>query len=154
TAWVEARGELFVNPAGEPERMVGVCSDITERKEMEARLRRSEEELTDFFENGITGLHWVGPDGTILRANRAEMEMLGYQPEEYIGRNIAEFHADPPVIDELLRRLCRGETLHNYEARLRCKDGGIKHVLIDSNVLWEEGKFIHTRCFTRDITDR
>ena len=154
TAWVEARGELFVNPAGEPERMVGVCSDITERKEMEARLRRSEEELTDFFENAVAGLHWVGPDGTILRANRAEMEMLGYQPEEYIGRNIAEFHADPPVIDELLRRLCRGETLHNYEARLRCKDGGIKHVLIDSNVLWEEGKFIHTRCFTRDITDR
>jgi PAS domain S-box-containing protein len=153
-AWVESRGELFVNASGEPERMVGVCVDITERKEMEVKLRRSEKELTDFFENAVTSLHWVGPDGTILRANKAEMELLGYRPEEYIGRHISEFHADPPVIDDILQRLCRGEILHNYEARLRCKDGGIKHVLIDSNVLWEEGRFVHTRCFTRDITDR
>ena len=153
-AWVEARGALFVNQAGEPERMAGVCADITERKEMEGKLQRSEKELSDFFDNAVTGLHWVGPDGTILRANRAEMEMLGYRPEEYIGRHIAEFHADPPIIDDILQRLCRGETLQNYEARLRCKDGGIKHVLIDSNVLWEEGEFVHTRCFTRDITDR
>ena len=37
---------------------------------------------------------------------------------------------------------------------MRCKDGSIKDVLITSSVLWEDGKFIHTRCFTRDITDR
>ena len=30
----------------------------------------------------------------------------------------------------------------------------IRRVLINSNVLWEDGKFIHTRCFTRDITER
>ena len=33
-------------------------------------------------------------------------------------------------------------------------DGSIKHVLIDSSVLWEGGNFIHTRCFTRDITEQ
>ncbi|MEO8495019.1 MAG: PAS domain S-box protein, partial [Planctomycetota bacterium] len=44
--------------------------------------------------------------------------------------------------------------LRDYEARLRCKDGTIKHVLIDSNVLWEDGEFIHTRCFTRDLSQR
>ena len=37
-----------------------------------------ERELTDFFENAGIGLHWVGPDGTILRANQAELDMLGY----------------------------------------------------------------------------
>jgi two-component sensor histidine kinase len=46
------------------------------------------------------------------------------------------------------------ETLNNYEARLRCKDGSIRHVLINSNVLWKDGKFVRTRCFTRDITER
>jgi signal transduction histidine kinase/ActR/RegA family two-component response regulator len=46
------------------------------------------------------------------------------------------------------------ETLHNYEARLRCKDGSVRHVLISSNVMWEGEKFVHTRCFTRDITER
>jgi PAS domain-containing protein len=41
-----------------------------------------------------------------------------------------------------------------FRARLRCKDGTIKHVLLNANVLWEDGRFIHTRCFTRDITER
>jgi signal transduction histidine kinase len=44
--------------------------------------------------------------------------------------------------------------VQEYEARLRCKNGSIKHVLINSTVYREHGKFIHTRCFTRDITER
>ncbi|HYE86097.1 MAG TPA: PAS domain S-box protein [Vicinamibacterales bacterium] len=118
------------------------------------KIRRSEQELSDFFDNATVGLHWVGPDGTILRANRAELEMLGYAEAEYVGRNIADFHADREVIDDILRCLWNGDRLRNYEARMRCKDGSIRHVLIDSSVLWEGGEFIHTRCFTRDITEQ
>ena len=80
--------------------------------------------------------------------------MLGFTAEEYIGHHIAEFHADKPAIDDILERLTKAETLRNYEARLRCKDGSIRQVLINSNALWEDDKFIHTRCVTRDVTDR
>jgi len=117
-------------------------------------LRRREQDLTDFFEHATVALHWVGPDGTILWANRAELELLGYTHDEYVGRHIAKFHDDPEVIADILARLARGEALHDYEARLRCKDGSIRYVLISSNVHWEDGRFIHTRCFTRDITER
>lgn len=128
--------------------------DISERKQTEETLRRNERELADFFENAAVGLHWVGPDGTILRVNRAELELLGYSREEYVGRRIAEFHVDKDVIADILRRLAEGEMLRDCEARMRCRDGSIKHVLIDSSVLWQDGKFVHTRCFTRDVTDR
>ena len=128
--------------------------EIEQRKQAEESLRRSERELADFFENAAIALHWVGPDGSILRVNQAELDLLGYSREEYVGHHIAEFHADAEVIADILRRLQAGETLRDYEARLRCKDGSIKHVLIDSSVLWEDGRFIHTRCFTRDITER
>ncbi|HEX8845560.1 MAG TPA: ATP-binding protein [Pyrinomonadaceae bacterium] len=128
--------------------------EVAERKQAEEQLRRKEHELRDFIENAPLGLHWVGPDGTILWANQAELDMLGYSKEEYIGRPIGEFHADRQMIDDILRRLMNKETLHSYEAQLRCKDGSIRHVLISSNVLWENGKFRHTRCFTRDITER
>jgi PAS domain S-box-containing protein len=117
-------------------------------------LRRRERELADFIENASIGLHWVGADGTILWANQAELDLLGYSREEYIGRGIAEFHADRDVINDILCRLTNKETLHDYEARLRCKDGSVRHVLINSNVMWEEDRFVHTRCFTRDITER
>ncbi len=114
--------------------------------------RRREHELDDTFENGAMPLHWVGPDGTILRANRAELELLGYRRDEYVGHNIAEFHADEPVIAELLGRLHADEVVRNYAARLRCRDGSIKHVLIDSSVYRDHGSFVHTRCFTRDVS--
>jgi PAS domain S-box-containing protein len=125
-----------------------------ERMQVEEQLRHSEQALTDFFENASVGLHWAGPDGRILRANRAELELLGYTSEEYIGHHIAEFHVDQELIADVLKRLAQNETLRDYEARLRCKDGSIRYVLITSNVLWEDGQFIHTRCFTRDITVR
>jgi len=117
-------------------------------------LRKRERELSDFIENASVGLHWVGADGSILWANQAELDLLGYSREEYIGRSITEFHADSDVIEDILRRLKDKETLHDYEARLRCKDGSVRYVLINSNVMWEEDKFVHTRCFTRDITER
>ncbi len=129
-------------------------AEIAERQRTEEQLRRSQQELSDFVENAVVGLHWVGPDGTILWANQAEMELLGYPREEYIGRHIAEFHADPPVIADILQCLTDGQQIHGYEARLLCKDGSIKDVLIDSNVYRVDGQFIHTRCFTRDISDR
>lgn len=119
-----------------------------------ASLRERNEELTDFCENASIGLHWVGPDGIILWANQAELDLLGFERDEYIGRHIAEFHADPPVIEDILQRLQARETLHNREARLRSKSGEIRHVVINSNVRWDGDRFVHTRCFTRDISDR
>ena len=115
-------------------------------------LRRSEALLRDFIETSTISLHWVGADGRILWANQAELDLLGYTQEEYLGRNISEFHADLPVIEDILGCLSRGETLRDYPARLRHRDGSIRHVLINSSVLFEDGKFIHTRCFTRDVT--
>ena len=129
-------------------------AEIVERQRLEMQLRRREQKLADFFENGVIGLHRVGADGIVLWANQAELDLLGYSREEYIGQHIANFHADQEVIDDILQKLTAKETLNDYEARLLCKDGSIRHVLIDSNVFWEDGQFIHTRCFTRDITKR
>src|SRR5688500_8962955 len=108
----------------------------------------------DFFDKAAVPLHVVGPDGTILNANQAELDLLGYAREEYVGRNIAEFHADQDVIGGILRCLRSGEKLKDRPARMRCKDGSIKDVLIDSTVLWKDGRFVHTRCFTRDVTEK
>jgi PAS domain S-box-containing protein len=113
----------------------------------------ADQQLEDFFENAAIGLHIVGPDGTILRANRVELERLGYRSEEYVGRNIAEFHADKLVIDDILNRLSHGEKLEKYPARLVARDKSIRHVLITSSVQFHEGRFVNSRCFTMDITD-
>jgi PAS domain S-box-containing protein len=133
---------------------VNVLVDVTERRLAEEAARRSERELADFFETAAIGLHWVGPDGMILRVNQAELDLLGYRREEYVGRPIAEFHVDQPVIEDILARLRRGEAVHEYPAQLRRKDGAIRDVLISSSALFQDGQFVHTRCFTQDVTER
>jgi len=152
--WISATGIFFRDAANNTIRGTGVLFDCTERRQMLDDLRRSEADLADFFENATLGLHWVGADGIVLRANRAELELLGYARDEYIGHHIAEFHDSRDAIDDILARLCGGETVHGYEARLRCKDGSLKDVVISSSALWEDGKFIHSRCFTQDVTER
>ncbi len=127
---------------------------LAERARIENAVRETEQELRDFLENAVDGMHWVGPDGTILWANRAELQLLGYSREEYIGRPVAEFHADQEAITDMLARLRRNEILRDYEAKLRCKDGSVRDVLISSSVFWRDGEFVHTRCVTRDVTDQ
>ena len=117
-------------------------------------LEQREKELADFIENAAVALHWVGEDGTILWANRAEMTLLGYTPAEYIGHNIAEYHVDAAVIEDILCRLKTNQKLEGCQARLRCKDGSIRYVSINSSVYREEGRFVHTRCVTLDITEQ
>ncbi|HEY8370302.1 MAG TPA: ATP-binding protein [Thermodesulfobacteriota bacterium] len=129
-------------------------AEVAARAALEARLRRREAELSDFLDNTVEGLHRVDPDGTILWANRAELAMLGYAPDEYVGRHVADFHVDRDVADDILARLLRGESLRDQPARLRCKDGSIREVLIASSSLHEDGRLLYTRCFTRDVTER
>lgn len=120
-------------------------SDVTEKN-------KTERALKDYFENASIGLHWVDAKGVVIWANPAELKMLGYAPHEYIGHHISEFHASRQGIEDILTRLTNKEQIKNYEASLICKDGRIKHVSINSSVMWEGEKFIHTRCFTVDIT--
>jgi PAS domain S-box-containing protein len=126
--------------------------DTSELHRVSADLRDKQDELEDFFENGAVPLHIVSGDGTIQRANQAELNMLGYSSEEYVGHHITDFHADGAAIAEILERLRRGQKIDRFPARLRAKDGSIRDVLITTSPRINEGRFINTRCFTVDVT--
>jgi PAS domain S-box-containing protein len=131
-----------------------LASELEHRRSMERTLAAREHELADLLNNAALGAHTVGPDGVIQWANRYELEMLGYAAEEYIGHSVVEFHADAAEGRRILARLHAGETLRDEPARLRCRDGSVRDVLITSNVQWDEGRFVRTRCFTRDVTEQ
>ncbi|HEY3864449.1 MAG TPA: PAS domain-containing sensor histidine kinase [Verrucomicrobiae bacterium] len=109
-------------------------------------------ELADFFEHAPMSLHWAGPDGRILKTNQAELAMLGYTREEYVGREAAAFHQDPLPVRAAMTQLARGEKVPPFESQLRCKDGSFKNVIIALNALRENNRLQHVRCFTSDIT--
>ncbi len=129
-------------------------AEVTRRTEVEFLIKQRETELADFLENSAVGHHRVDVNGTILWANKAELNMLGYCETEYIGHHITEFHSDQAVIEDILARLGAGETLYNYPAQIICEDTSIKHVLITSNACFEGDQLRYTRCSTLDATDR
>ena len=102
---------------------INCFQDISAHKEQEETIQQKNADLEDFFENSAIGLHIVSDDGIIQRANKAELDLLGYKAEEYVGRHIAEFHVDAPAIGDILHKLSCGEKLDRYPARLRAKDG-------------------------------
>src|SRR5690349_465331 len=156
--------EKYTGIAEPADRLAAICElqnkallleqELGERKHLAQQLARRDLELSDFLENGIYPLHRVGPDGTILWANGAELQLLGYSAGEYIGRNIREFHLDQEAIEAILTRVLAGDSVHDAPARLRASNGETRHVLISTNGFWEDGSFVHSRCFTRDITEQ
>lgn len=145
--WLEATLSPHFNGTGDVTGFIFHSTDITEKS-------RTEQVLKDYFENATIGFHWVDGDGIILWANPAELKMLGYSEAEYVGHHISEFHADKIVSEDILNRLANRQTLINREADMCCKDGSIRNVSMNSTVLWEDDKFIHTRCFTIDVTEQ
>ena len=128
--------------------------EVERRARAEAALAQRERELADFVENAAEGLHRIAGDGTIVWANSAELDLLGYDYDEYVGHPISEFYVERPVADAIFQKLAAGETIRDELVRLRCRDGSVKHVLLHANSLFDQGKLLYTRGFTRDASDR
>lgn len=129
--------------------------DRQRREDAAASKPTSQERLlADFCENTAIGMSSIAPNGRILWANKAELQMLDYEPQDYVGHHLTEFHIDPAAMSEILRHMRAGEPLREFEAQLRCRDGSVKEVLIDSSIQSRGGELISTRLFTRDITEQ
>ena len=124
------------------------------REEAEKSLSLRQKELTDFLENAAEGLQQVGPDARIIWANPAQLRLLGYSADEYVGHRLADFYVEREQFDEFWRMIMAGEIVYDFPAALKCKDGSTRQVLIHSSGYWEDGKLLYTRCFIRDVTDR
>ncbi len=118
----------------------------------EFRLPESDEELREFIHGATIGLRWVGPDGRILWANKAELDLVGYSPAEYAGQHLSAFLVDPAAAPDILDRLARKEKLDSYETHIRTREGSVKRVLIDGSGLFRDGRLVHSRLATRDVT--
>src|SRR5438034_10900230 len=71
-----------------------ILSSLRLSNERERSLRRREYELAEILENAVEGVQQVGADQRILWANKALLKLLGYSAEEYVNRQLSDFHLD------------------------------------------------------------
>lgn len=110
------------------------------------------------FEHSPTGAVLLSPRGKILRANPALGRLLGFEPEELVGRHLAEFvHTrDGAHDDDIFKRLRLGEILsHSMERRLLHRTGRPRSVALDIEMIQDRhGKPWVMSVHVRDISTR
>jgi two-component system cell cycle sensor histidine kinase/response regulator CckA len=88
---LESTSSVIRSPKGEPQKLVIVNRDITERKETAESLRQSESGFRSMVEHAPYGIFRCRTDGKLLSANPALQRMLGYESaEELLQRNLVE----------------------------------------------------------------
>ncbi len=88
--WMASQGRSHFSAKGEPERLMGVSMDITERRLAEEALEESEEINRATFEQAAVGIAHVGIDGRFMRANDKFCAMLGYERAELMKLTFQE----------------------------------------------------------------
>jgi formate hydrogenlyase transcriptional activator len=156
--WIHERGVLTRNEHGKPYRVSGISTDITERKQAEQDLRRSEMEarqITDAIPQTIIVLN---PDGKPIYANRVALEYTGFSLDEVRADDFREriFHPeDIQRLREERQKALSGTAPFENEQRARGKDGKYRWFLIRYNPLLDEsGKVIRWYATGTDIDDR
>ena len=114
----------------------GTAQDVTEIKEMEARLRESESFYRTLFENTGTASIIVDEDSTILMVNTQFETLSGYSKEVVEGKKRWKEMVLEEDLEKLekyhsMRRNDIGTPPNSYEARLIDKEGNIKIIRID-----------------------
>ncbi len=134
TAWVEARGRVFYDPNGEAERFVGLCMDVTARKQVEEKLQ-GEFAFRQAIENATpAGIAVIDLSGRQTYVNCAFCEMFGWSEEELVGATPPFVYWPPEEMDRISNvfkaRLGGKDSPHGYELRYQRRSGERFDVLV------------------------
>ena len=114
--WVEAFGHILLGANGHPEKLAGVCMDITERKRAEETLRAKEAQVRLIADTAPVMLAQCGRDERYRFVNRAYAVRFGLIPEQIVGKSIVEILGEQArhTIRPYLQRVRQGESVE-YE---------------------------------------
>lgn len=159
TGWVIDHGLLFEADGSKPLRLIGTTTDITERKEAEVELQKSEEKFRNVFEGSGIGMAILSLDGQFTKVNSVFCEMIGYKEQELISANFRDI-THPGDIEKsigLVKDLLKSETREStlVEKRYLTKTGEIIWALTTVSLTQDfEGKPLYFIVQIQDITQR
>ena len=132
----------------------GVTRDVTGMRKAERALRESEEKYRTLFERSMDAVCIVAADGALLEANKAYLELFGYDAAD-VGRvNVREHYVNPAERDEYLRVLERDGAVVGHHTRVMKTDGTVMECVRSSVAHYDvSGRITSIQTVTRDITE-
>ncbi len=145
----------FLDDSGTVDGIVGIITDVTDLRKTEAALRESEEKFRLMVENINDIVFTVTPEGAITYTGPAIHAILGYYPDELIGRNFVEF-THPDDLPEVMASFERSLKQINEEAEFRIitKGGTYLYIRSSSNTVVKDGLVVGVTGALTDIDRR
>ena len=122
---LESTASVIRTPAGQPQKLVIVNRDISDRKKAAESLRRSESGFRSMVEDAPYGIFRCRGDGQLLSANPAFQRMLGYEDAQELLRTnlVAEIFSSASEFQKLKSLLTDQQEFKDVAVELRRKDG-------------------------------
>jgi len=157
--WVSINAKMIKDDTGKPIYSEGFLEDITEQKNAEQALIKSEEKYRNIFENAQEGIFQTKVDGSYISVNPALANMYGFNsPEELINSRLdiaKDAYSDPKERDRFLEMMEKQEFVKGYEYEVKRKDGTKIWFYEDAKVIKDKnGRTKYFEGFVIDITER
>ena len=134
----------------------GIARDITERKQAERELTKSEERYRDIVENAHDIIYSHDLQGNYTSINNAGEQITGYSREEVLSMNFVQTVA-PESLEkarEMIARKLAGEKGTAYDMEIIAKDGHRVAVEVNSKLVFQDGAPVGVQGVARDVTER
>lgn len=129
--------------------------DITERKKAEEALRENEEKYRAIFESINDVYFRTDSDGRVTLISPSVRIQAGWDPEEIVGKQVADFYLNPDDHKKTMEKLNESGVVNDYELKLLAKDGSVIETSASSNLVFDKnGKSVGLEGVLRNITER
>ncbi|GBD88004.1 autoinducer 2 sensor kinase/phosphatase LuxQ [bacterium BMS3Abin03] len=137
--WASTTISPVMDDEGNITHFVELMEDITEKKQLINKLKQSEEQFRNIYENSTLGIYRSTPSGKIILANPSFISSLGYSSLEEIKRlDVKNIYADKDD-RQLFSRIIESERVVNgFETKLKKKDGSIIDVCLNAKIVEDE----------------
>src|SRR6516164_8184833 len=161
--WIQDTFKVIKGENDQPLELVGAWADISQSKNAEqkalkanAELQETKRYLTRLIESSTDAIVATDKQGNIVLFNEGAEILLGYRPEDVIGKPWRQLYDSEDHAKDLLREMRkRGGTVAAFESALKTKDGKSVPVLVSASVLFtEHGEEVGTVGFATDLRTR
>lgn len=140
----------ILDEAGNPQYLLGISEDITERKQTEIALRQSQEHLQTVMTSAPLILFAIDERGIFTLSEGKGLEAIGFKPGQLVGSSIYDLYRDKPELIEYFNRALAGEQLENVIVNF----AGIVFDHRYSIIRDEKGEVVSITGIALDITER
>lgn len=154
--------DFLTTPVLEPGIIRGVIRSAVERarlersrQQAERALAESEQRYRSLFEQSRDAIYMTERTGEILELNEAALELLGFDADELIGRDVRLLYAEPADRARFQQAIEAKGHVREFELLLRRKDGGERTCLVTSWVRYgPDGQVLGYQGIIHDISER